>query len=77
MAWIKRVAEPVEHLLVFFVLGIGDNLQKSVVAPNAAAIFRRTGVFSIQANRMLLLRVRGKDLMDDDFMRPAVAEVYS
>jgi hypothetical protein len=60
VAWIKLVAEPVEHLLVFFVLGIGDNLQQSVVAPNAAAIFRRTGVLSIQANRMLRLRVRGK-----------------
>ena len=57
VARIKRAAEPVEHLLVFFVLRIFDSLQKFVVAPDAARVFRRTSVLSIQANRILLFRV--------------------
>lgn len=52
------------HPLVFFVLGIFDSLQKFVVAPDAATVFRRTGVLSIQANRILLFRVIGKNLLD-------------
>ena len=75
MARIKLAAEPVEHLPVFFVLGIFENLQEIVVAPDAAAVFRRTGVLSIQANRILLFRVSGQDLLDHYFMRPAVAKI--
>ena len=75
MARIKRAAEPVERRPVFFVLGIFDSLQESVIAPDPATVFRRTGVPSIQANRILRFRVSGKDLLDYDFMRPAVAEI--
>jgi hypothetical protein len=60
VARIKLAAEPVERLLVFFVLGIFDSLQEFVVAPDAATIFRRTSVRSIQANRMLRFRVSGQ-----------------
>ena len=67
MARIKRAAEPVEHLLVFFVLRIFDSLQKFVVAPDAATVFRRTSVLSIQANRILLFRVSGKNFLDHYF----------
>ena len=55
-ARIKRAAEPVEHLLVRFVLGIVHRLQQFVVAPNAAAVFRRTGVLARQTNRTLFSR---------------------
>jgi hypothetical protein len=48
MAGIKLAAEPVERLLVFFVLGIFDSLQEIVIAPDAATVFRRTGILSIQ-----------------------------
>jgi len=48
VARIKPAAEPVEHLPVFFVLGIFNSLQEFVVAPDAAAVFRRTGVLPIQ-----------------------------
>ena len=50
MARIKLAAEPVERRLVFFVLGIFDSFQELVVAPDAATVFRRTGVLSIQAS---------------------------
>jgi len=60
---------------VFFVLGIFDNLQEFVVAPDAATVFRRTGVLSIQANRILLFRVSGKNLLDHYFVYPAVAKI--
>jgi hypothetical protein len=40
VARIKVAVEPVEHLLVFFVLGIFDSLQEFVVAPDAATVFR-------------------------------------
>jgi hypothetical protein len=75
VARIKLVAEPVEHLLMFFVLGIVDSLQEFVVAPDPATVFRRTGVLSSQANRVLLFRVSGKDLLNYDLMRPAVAKI--
>jgi hypothetical protein len=75
VARIKLVAEPLEHLLIIFVLRIFDSLQEFVVAPDAATVFRRTGVLSIQADRILHFRVSGKDLLDDDFMRPAVAKI--
>jgi hypothetical protein len=74
VAWIKLTPEPVEHRPVFFVLGIFDSLQEFVVvAPDAATIFRRTGVLSIQANRILLLRISRQGLLDHYFMCPAVA----
>ena len=75
VARIKLAAEPVEHLPVFLVLGIFENLQEFVVAPDAAAVFRRTGVLPIQANRILLFRVSGQGLLDHYFMRPAVAKI--
>jgi hypothetical protein len=56
VARIKLAADPVEHLPVFFVFGIFESLQEFVVAPDAAAVFRRTGVFPMQANRILLFR---------------------
>jgi hypothetical protein len=75
VARIKLAAEPVEHLPVFFVLGIFESLQEFVVALDAATVFRRTGVPSIQANRILLFRVSGQDLLDHYFMRPAAAKI--
>jgi hypothetical protein len=63
-ARIKLAAEPVEHLLVFFVLGIVDSLQEFVVAPDPAAVFRRTGVLSIQANRILLFGVTSRTRLE-------------
>ena len=75
MARIKLAAEPVEHLPVFFVLGIFNSLQEFVVAPDAAAVFRRTGVLPIQANRVLLFRISGQGLLHHYFMCPAVAKI--
>jgi hypothetical protein len=63
-ARIKLAAEPVEHLLVFFLLGIVDSLQEFVVAPDPAAVFRRTGVLSIQANRILLFGVTSRTRLE-------------
>jgi hypothetical protein len=51
VAGIKWTAEPVEQLLVFCVLRIVNSLQEVVVAKDATAVFWRTGVLSIQANR--------------------------
>ena len=48
LAWIKLATEPIEHLSVFFVLGIFNSLQEFVVAPDAAAVFRRTGVLKLR-----------------------------
>jgi hypothetical protein len=64
VARIKLAAEPVGHLPVFFVLGIFDSLQEILVAPDAATVFRGTGVLSIQANGILLFRVSGQGLLD-------------
>ena len=75
VARIKLTAEPVEHRPVFFVLGIFDSLQEFVVAPDAATVFRRTGVLSIQANRILFLRISRQGLLDHYFMCPAVAKI--
>ena len=73
MGRIKLAPEPVEHLPVFFVLGIFESLQEFVVAPDAATVFRRTGVLPIHANCILLFRVSGQGLLDHYFMCPAVA----
>ena len=75
VARIKLAAEPVDHFLVFFVLGILDSLQEFVVAPDAATVFRWTGILSMQANRILLVRVSGQGLFDDHFVHPAVAKI--
>src|ERR1700692_556436 len=75
MTRIKLAAEPVERFLVFFVVGILDGLQEVVVAPDAATVFRRTGILSVQANRVLLFRVSCQGLLDHYFMRPAVAKI--
>jgi hypothetical protein len=48
LAWIKLATEPIEHLPVFFVLGIFNSLQEFVVAPDSAAVFRRTGVLPLR-----------------------------
>jgi hypothetical protein len=42
-----------------------------VVAPDAATVFRRTGVLSIQTNRILVFRVSGQGLLDHYFMSEA------
>jgi hypothetical protein len=47
-----------------------DGLQEVVVAPDAATVFRRTGILSVQANRVLL-RVSGQGLLGHYFMRPS------
>ena len=72
---IKLPTEPVEHFLMFFVLGTLESLQEFVVAPDAATVFRRTGVLSIQANCIPIVRVGGQGLFDDYFMHPAVPKI--
>ena len=72
---IKWLAEPVKHLLVRFVLRIVQGLQQFVVAPDAAAVFRRTGLLTGQANRTLLFKASEHDFFDHHAMFPAIAEV--
>src|SRR5260370_19255282 len=74
VAGTNRDTEPVERRLVLCAWDF-DNLQEFVVAPDAATVFRRTGVLSIQANRILLFRVSGKNLLDHYFVCPAVAKI--
>nr|WP_230879853.1 hypothetical protein [Planomonospora sp. ID67723] len=45
-------AEPFQTILVLFMLGIGEDLQETVVAPDATAVFRRTGSPAGEAARI-------------------------
>jgi len=75
VAGIKWTAEPVEQLLVFWVLGIVNSLQEVVVTKDAAAVFWRTGVLSIQANRTSLFRISSQNFFHHYFVFPAIAKI--
>jgi hypothetical protein len=75
VAGIKWTAEPVEQLLVFCVLRIVNSLQEVVVAKDATAVFWRTGVLSIQANRTLFFRISSQNFFHDYFVFPAIAKI--
>jgi hypothetical protein len=68
-------AEPLESLLVFGMLGIGESYHQSGVTMGVAAVLGRARAASFDTDvvRQQVSQVRGA--LDDDVMRPAIAEV--
>ncbi len=53
MLWIELSANPVQHFLVSFVMGIFYGFQKIFVPADTSGIFRRTGAFPGQTSGVL------------------------
>src|SRR5208283_84837 len=60
---------------VLLVFGIGEDLEQSLVARWAAAIFRRAASDGFKQKQARLALDRGRDLFELDGVFPAVAEV--
>ncbi len=70
---IEILPQPVEHFLVFRVIGIGEDLNEVVVSGRAAAIFRGAGAFAVDDDEEIVL---GGELSEQcDLVFPAIAEV--
>jgi hypothetical protein len=73
---VERAAQPFLHGLVLRVFPVLENLKQVVVAPNAAAILRRTGACAIEAEcGRGDSRPGPKDFLDRDLVLPRIAEV--
>jgi len=54
---VKIITDPVEHLLVPFVVGVTDGLYEIVESGNASTIFRWTRQLTIAADRIRHVRI--------------------
>ena len=72
---VKIITDPVEHLLVPFVVGVTDGLYEIVESGNASTIFRWTRKLTIGADRIRRIRIRWKPLLQDDSVLPAIAHI--
>jgi len=69
------LADPVDHVGVLGVVGIGHDLHEPVVSGHASAVIGRRRIGARDASRQRDLRVERKRLLDLDPMLPVVAEV--
>jgi transcriptional regulator with XRE-family HTH domain len=53
----------------------GDRRQQVVITPDPAAIFRRTGTLAFDTDRVADTRFRRQDLLYQNLMLPAIAEI--
>ena len=67
---IEFSADPLQELLVLIVLGIIYRLQKIDIAPYSAYVFRRAGVLSRDASRVMRSGLGLHDLLQNDFVLP-------
>jgi hypothetical protein len=73
-------AEPLQHVLVIIVIWVGERFLQVRVAPRAAAVLRRAGALTSQADwsragRQRLPRAGQQGLFQCDEVVPVVAEV--
>ena len=68
-------AQPPEHLLVFVVVGVGEDAPEVRVSPGAAAVLWRAGALGDDQDRVGDVRVGVEQVFDDDLVLPVVAEV--
>lgn len=68
-------AEPFEHLLVFVVAGVGEDLFEVRVSPGAAAVLWWAGSLRGHEDRVVDVRVGIEQVFDEDLVLPVVAEV--
>src|SRR5712691_9125549 len=66
---------PLPHLLIPFVIGIGENRDQLRVSMGAATVFGWAGALSRDAARIAHTLLRFGDFLDDHLMLPVIAEV--
>ena len=73
---VKGAANPFFHAFMLRVFPVLEKLEQVCVTPDAAAIFRRTGVGPVQAKCGRGRRGIGRqNLLDGDFVFPGIAEI--
>src|SRR5687768_10460275 len=72
---VEGPTDPLQHRVVFLVLGIADGLEELRVAPDAAAVLGRAGPPSGYAAGVGDPWLGWEHLLDDDAVFPAVTEV--
>src|SRR5262249_48570146 len=72
---IERPAGPRQKPVMVFMFGIGDGVQKLLVAPGAAHVFRRTRPCTLQADRIPLAPLGPQAALEQHLMPPVVPEV--
>ena len=72
---IKIIFQPLNHILVIRVLGIGNRGQQVIIPKDAATIFWRTGVLPRGADRMPQGRIWWEYFIDKNFVQPTVTEI--
>ena len=72
---IKIVADPVEHLLMPFMVRVVEHLDEVIESRNASTIFRWTREPTIRANRICCVRITEKPFFQDYAVLPAVAKI--
>ena len=75
MVGIKWTSEPLEKLLMFWVFWIANSLQEIIVAKDASAVFWGAVIFSIQAARIRLLRIRRQNFFHHNLVFPSIAKI--
>lgn len=68
-------AEPLEHVLVFVVGGVGEDLPEVGVAPGAAAVLGRAGSLGGDQCGVVGVGIGVEQVFDGDLVLPVVAEV--
>jgi hypothetical protein len=68
-------AEPVEHVLVFLMTGIGEDPDQPRIARPAPGVLRRAGALARDAQRVTHARLGDGGFLDGDLVFPVVAEV--
>src|SRR5882762_12023833 len=68
-------AEPVDHVLVFLVTGISEDLDESRIARPAAGVLRRAGALARNAQRVTDARLGDGRFLNSDVVFPVVPEI--
>src|SRR5262245_32545686 len=72
---VEAATDPVVELLVPLVAGVAHRLQKLLVAPGAAHVFRRAGPCPLDADRIPLPPLGPEAALEQDLVPPAIPEV--
>lgn len=68
-------AQPVKHVLVLFVAGIGEDVFEFGVSPGAAAVLWWAGSLRGNQDGVVGLGIEVEQFFDDDLVLPVIAEV--
>src|SRR5262249_3836090 len=72
---IETAADPFQQFVVPLVVRVLDGFDEVRVAPDAADVFRRTGPFALQADRIPRSRLGPLDALEENLVLPRVAEI--